>query len=154
MGYFRAGFRVEGVDHLPQRNYPFRFYQDDALRYLEKEYRRYDVIHASPPCQAHSNLRNLSGKVYEDIIPQTRELLQWTGKPYVIENVENALLESPIVLCGSMFGLKVYRHRNSVRFGLCKESYGGRMDESARTFSGNSASVHRVYRETAYRLSG
>lgn len=111
MGYYRAGFRVEGVDHLPQRNYPFRFYQDDALRYLEKEYMRYDVIHASPPCQAHSNLRNITKKDYQDLIRPTRDLLKWTGKPYVIENVENAPLENPVILCGNSFGLKVYRHR-------------------------------------------
>ena len=40
-----------------------------------------------------------------------RELLQSTGLPYVIENVVGSPLESPIVLCGSMFDLRVRRHR-------------------------------------------
>lgn len=40
-----------------------------------------------------------------------RAALRATGRPYVIENVPGAPLESPIVLCGSMFGLDVRRHR-------------------------------------------
>ena len=38
-------------------------------------------------------------------------MLKASGKPYVIENVVGAPLESPIMLCGSMFGLDVQRHR-------------------------------------------
>lgn len=36
-----------------------------------------------------------------------------TGRPYVIENVEAAVpeLHHPRLLCGPMFGLRVYRHR-------------------------------------------
>jgi DNA (cytosine-5)-methyltransferase 1 len=50
---------------------------------------------------------------HPDLIAPTRELLRAAGKPYVIENVENAraLLINPIKLCGSMFGLKLWRHR-------------------------------------------
>ena len=33
------------------------------------------------------------------------------GKPYVIENVPGSPLMQPIELCGSMFGMKTYRHR-------------------------------------------
>jgi DNA (cytosine-5)-methyltransferase 1 len=50
---------------------------------------------------------------HPNLIPQTRELLQATGLPHVIENVGNvrAHLMNPVMLCGSMFGLQVWRHR-------------------------------------------
>jgi DNA (cytosine-5)-methyltransferase 1 len=34
------------------------------------------------------------------------------GLPYVIENVVGAPYRSGVLLCGSMFGMKVRRHRN------------------------------------------
>lgn len=117
MGYHRAGFDVTGVDIAPQKNYPFKFIQADALDYLREHGHEYDVIHASPPCQLHSSLKNLfvNKPDYQarhiDLIPQTRELLEASGKPYVIENVVGSPLRNPIMLCGSQFGLKVYRHR-------------------------------------------
>ena len=45
------------------------------------------------------------------MIAATRAALRATGKPHIIENVVGAPLENPLVLCGSMFGLKVIRHR-------------------------------------------
>ena len=33
VGYHRAGFEVVGVDHLPQKNYPFEFHLADAMTY-------------------------------------------------------------------------------------------------------------------------
>src|SRR4030095_12209717 len=47
------------------------------------------------------------------LIEPTRTLLRATGKPYVIENVESArsLLVNPVLLCGSMFRLPLWRHR-------------------------------------------
>src|SRR5215467_3605755 len=38
-------------------------------------------------------------------------MLEATGLPWVIENVVGAPLRSPTLLCGSMFGLNVRRHR-------------------------------------------
>lgn len=117
MGYHRAGFEVTGVDIHPQKRYPFKFIQGDALEYLYKHGHEYDVIHASPPCQTHSKLNNIkqikasTDVNYLDLVPQTRALLEMIGQPYVIENVVGAPLLNPITLCGSMFGLKVYRHR-------------------------------------------
>lgn len=117
MGYHRAGFEVTGVDIQPQKRYPFRFIQGNALEYIYKHGHEYDAIHTSPPCQTHTNLNNIK-KIkasteanYLDLVPQTRALLEMIGKPYVIENVVGAPLLNPMMLCGSMFGLKVYRHR-------------------------------------------
>lgn len=117
MGYFRAGFTVIGVDVHPQPNYPFDFWQADALTFpwaLMGEGRGwdFDVIHASPPCQQYSDLRHRTGKEYPDLVAATRELLIDAGTPYVIENVESAPLTDPVILCGTMFpALRVLRHR-------------------------------------------
>jgi len=115
MGYHRAGFDVVGVDIQPQPNYPFTFVQGDALTYAAAHAWQFDAIHASPPCQAHSwaaaRWRNSGDYQYPDLVPHTRWLLESFGLPYVIENVLAAPLREPMVLCGTMFGLKVFRHR-------------------------------------------
>ena len=112
MGYHRAGFEVEGVDIKPQPHYPFKFYQADALEFPLDGY---DAYHASPPCQANTVLfpDTLHQKDYghRDCIPETRFRLEATSKPWVIENVPNADMNTVIILCGTMFGLKVFRHR-------------------------------------------
>lgn len=118
MGYHRAGFDVVGVDVAPQPNYPFFFIQADAIEVLNDReampgwWDTFSAVHASPPCQAYSTLAALHDKDYPDLYEPTRELLIATGLPYVIENVIGAPYRSGFVLCGSMFGLKVRRHRN------------------------------------------
>jgi DNA (cytosine-5)-methyltransferase 1 len=111
MGYYRAGFEVIGVDIEPQPHFPFEFHQGDALTYpLEG----FDAYHASPPCQFASILTPTDKKAnHENLIPATRQRLLATGKPFVIENVKGARehLINPIFLCGTMFGLRIYRHR-------------------------------------------
>lgn len=109
VGYHLAGFDVVGVDIKPQPHYPFMFVQADAL---EVPLDCYDYVHASPPCQAYSDLQHRTGRSYPQLIRPVRErLLKWGGY-YVIENVEGAPLVDPIVLCGTMFpGLRVLRHR-------------------------------------------
>lgn len=116
MGYHRAGFEVTGVDIKPQPRYPFEFMQADALWYMRDWFRVYefDAIHASPPCQAFTAYRRRGdgvGDGYPDLIDQTRELLEATGLPYVIENVQGAPLRNPSLICGSSVGLDVRRHR-------------------------------------------
>lgn len=119
MGYHRAGFEVVGVDINPQPNYPFEFWQADALEHLHGVLfgdREYDAVHASPPCQAYSDLRHRTGGAYPDLVAVTRARVVATGLPYVIENVEGAPLRNPIMLCGSTFGLgangrQLRRHR-------------------------------------------
>lgn len=114
VGYARAGFDVTGVDNRPQPRYPFAFHQADALEFVARHGRAFDAIHASPPCQAYSRMRHLPwlrDRRYPELIAATRAALAATGRPWVIENVEGAPLVSGIMLCGTMFGLKVYRHR-------------------------------------------
>lgn len=117
VGYHRAGFDVVGVDIAPQKRYPYEFHQGDALEFVAEHGHEFDVIHASPPCQAHSSMRTMyNAREHEDFIAPTRLLLQATGLPYVIENVIGAPLPSGILLCGTMFGLgyedaELRRHR-------------------------------------------
>lgn len=110
-GLARAGFDVTGVDHEPQARYPFRFVLADALDYVTAHGHEYDLIAASPPCQAHTRLQGRWGREYPDLIAATRAALIASGKPWIIENVPGAPLINPIKLCGSMFGLKIIRHR-------------------------------------------
>lgn len=111
-GYHRAGFtHIDGVDIRPQPNYPFNFYQDDALEYLMLHGDKYDFIHASPPCQAYSKTKVLQDNNHPELVGPTRELLIASGKPYVIENVIGAPLINPITLTGSMFDLLTMRPR-------------------------------------------
>ena len=112
MGYHLAGFDVVGVDIDPQPRYPFEFHQGDALKYLLEHHHEFDAIHASPPCQAHTNCQKLQGNTHPDYIRATRSALRLIGKPYVIENVPGAPLESPVEICGCNFpDLRTYRPR-------------------------------------------
>ena len=116
VGYARAGFEVFGVDIAPQDHYPFDMDVGDVFEWID-EYRAggngqdFDIIHASPPCQHYSSTRNLHDAEYPDLIDRLRETFDFMGMPYIIENVVGAPLLNPIKLCGSMFGLRVRRHR-------------------------------------------
>jgi DNA (cytosine-5)-methyltransferase 1 len=107
MGLHRAGFDVIGLDLVFQPRYPFPFVQGDALRppfNLES----FDLIWASPPCQAHSALKTMhNARGHASLIPATRAMLRASGVPSIIENVVGAPLIDPIMLCGTMFGLGV-----------------------------------------------
>ncbi len=122
MGYHRAGFDVLGVDIKNQPHYPFTFVQGDALVALERivagMWHDFDAIHASPPCQRYSDLAHRNGNADEhpDLIGPTRDLLEATGLPYVIENVEGAPLIDPATICGTTAlrfhdGYRLRRHR-------------------------------------------
>lgn len=133
MGYHRAGFEVVGVDISPQPNYPFEFHQADALEFMRalryggvgshhgrRHISDFQAIHASPPCQFASaashvwnGRRARPEERHPNLIPQTREQVQASRLPYVIENVPRAKrwLVNPLMLCGSMFETRVYRHR-------------------------------------------
>ncbi len=113
MGYYRAGFDVIGVDVQRQPRYPFRFVQADALR-PPFDLSAFDAIHASPPCQQYSmasqSQRN-AGKEYPDLVDATREMLETSGLPWVIENVPGAPIRPDIVMCGCQVGLELRRVR-------------------------------------------
>lgn len=131
VGYARAGFRVVGSDLYPQPHYPFDFEQADAIEVLECligggrlalgiGLRDIAAIHASPVCHDWSPLAAISG--YDGssrLLIETLKLLPQTGVPWVVENTMGAPLAHQatldgshgVVLCGTMFGLKVLRHR-------------------------------------------
>lgn len=104
-----------GSDIEPQPRYPFNFRQQDALTFApEWIAKHFDAVVASPPCLGYTTLAARYPHIkHEKLIPATRDLLEATGLPYIIENVENAKNEliDPIRLCGSSFGLRVRRHR-------------------------------------------
>jgi hypothetical protein len=110
MGYYRAGFEVVGVDNRPQPHYPFEFIQADAL---DISIQGFDAYHASPPCEHYSMMQNIEKNkdVHPDLINAIRARLEQTGRPYIIENVYKAPLRGHLMLCGTMFGLKIIRHR-------------------------------------------
>lgn len=113
MGLHRAGFDVTGIDNRKQPRYPFRFIQADALN-PPVDLKAFDFIWVSPPCQRHSRMsscRQGLSHLYPDLIAKMREILQWSMRPFVIENVEGAPLFVPVTLCGQQFGLTTYRHR-------------------------------------------
>ncbi len=128
VGYHRAGFDVVGIDIKPQPCYPFPFILGDALDilahmltgecFLASDDNWYGLVDfvalaASPPCQRYTVGRKIhaSGARHPALVGPTRALLLATGKPWVIENVVGAPLQNPITLCGTMFGLRVFRHR-------------------------------------------
>lgn len=124
-GYERAGFEVYGVDIEPQPRFPFAFHQGDALDVLRELIRGdsvfftrpdgtteslslsdFSLIHASPPCQAFSITKHSHSNEHPDLLTPSRVLLLEAGLPYIIENVPGAPMLDPLVLCGSMFGLR------------------------------------------------
>ena len=130
VGYHRAGFDVVGVDIALQPNYPFAFRRVDALALLEHllagggflvrtpggamsrlTLADFDAIHASPPCQGYTALAAVHGNEWPKLIEPVRDLLDATGLPYVIENVQGSPVRRDLTLCGEMFGLGVIRHR-------------------------------------------
>ena len=126
VGYSNAGFDVVGCDSEPQKRYPFDFLQMDALEALRRllngesllfgdrliTLADISAIHTSPPCQVYSVTAHLSNGTHPDLVEPVRDLLVETGKPYVIENVPGApLIGAPLLLCGSMFGLALVKHR-------------------------------------------
>ncbi len=134
MGLHRAWPEAEilGVDIELQPHYPFRFVQDDAVKFPVAGY---DFVWASPPCQAYSRgghwVRGKKNRIdHPDLIAPIRGRIA-ACKAWVIENVEGAPLINPVMLCGSMFGLRIAkgylrRHRLFEASFLIMTPWGGR----------------------------
>lgn len=160
MGYSRAGFDVIGVDLHPQPNYPwpYRFIQADAMKILESgmigelDIRAFDAIHASPPCQAYSRAMKHLAEGYPELIAPTLAALKELGVPWVVENVMGAPIpewptlfgDEGLLLCGSMFGLQVQRHRLfQTSFPIGRPSY---CDHSVKVMNPHNAGARREWR--------
>jgi DNA (cytosine-5)-methyltransferase 1 len=122
-GYDRAGFNVTGVDLALKRQpdgtwtdnkaiparYPFEFIKADAFDVLAdpRFMARFDAIHASWPCQAHSIASKYKGTAarHKDLLTPGRAAMEATGLPWVIENVPGAPMRADFLLCGCMFAL-------------------------------------------------
>lgn len=108
-GYYRAGFDVYAVDIDPQPNNPHPFHQGDALDALVLliiggavpfthedgtvewlTLADFDAIHASPPCQGYTALAAVHGNERPKLVEPVRDLLEQTGLPFIIENVQGS----------------------------------------------------------------
>ena len=102
------------MDINRQGNYPFNFVQGDALAFPLDGF---DFIWASPPCQKYTRKSANWGRKrkhwleHPDLIDPIRQRLLAHGVPFVIENVGGAPVRHDLMLCGSMFGLRIQKHR-------------------------------------------
>ncbi|WP_230195085.1 DNA cytosine methyltransferase [Streptomyces coriariae] len=117
MGYYLAGFDVVGVDNRPQPNYPFPFVQADGIDYTAEHGHTFDLVHGSWPCERYATVTRWRGNPndHPDLIGPGRDVMQATGRPWVIENVPETatagILRPDYLLCGTQFGLNLRRHR-------------------------------------------
>jgi DNA (cytosine-5)-methyltransferase 1 len=97
------------------RIYHFYFPNDeliigDAHSYLENNFKNFDFIWSSPPCQSHSKIRMMASKSgsYNAIMPDMNLwaeiifLKHYSGCPYVVENVKPYY--EPLVLPTQILG--------------------------------------------------
>ncbi|MFE7725711.1 DNA cytosine methyltransferase [Streptomyces anthocyanicus] len=117
MGYYLAGFDVVGVDIRPQPNYPFPFVQADGIAYAVEQGHTFDLVHGSWPCERYAAVTKWRGNPddHPDLVGPGREVMQATGRPWVMENVPETaaagILRPDYLLCGTQFGLNLRRHR-------------------------------------------
>lgn len=111
-GYRRAGYDVIGVDIEKHPRNPAPMIVRDAMETLRDRrfLAQFDVIHASPPCQAYSITKHTHSVQHPDLYWPVREaLVRWaedTGGSWVIENVPGVPMNDYTVLCGTMFDLR------------------------------------------------
>jgi DNA (cytosine-5)-methyltransferase 1 len=120
MGYHRAGFDVVGVDNRPQPRYPFQFVKADVFEIVDEPFlHQFDAIHASPPCEAFTQMsarwrgKGTKADEHPDLLTPSLALLRGLTIPWVVENVQGAhhIMRTTLTLHGGMFGLGVHRPR-------------------------------------------
>lgn len=119
-GYVAAGFHVTGVDIEAHSDgyVGHEFIRGDAVEFIKQHGHEFDAIHAGPPCQGQIRItkgnRGREGWVddHVNLIPETREALEATGLPYVIENGPSEHIRPDITMCGLMFDLPILRDRS------------------------------------------
>ena len=116
-GYQRAGFHVTGVDIVPQPGFAGDVFCLGDVLVLDPAWiaSHFDAVHASPPCQFGTSLSDMpDAKEHLNLIPQTRALLEASGLPWIMENVESPkvrpFMRGALRLCGSSFGLGAEGH--------------------------------------------
>ena len=123
---------LHGFDIEYQAHYPYAFTRANAMDLLEDPsgpLNGFDALHNSSPCQVFTtagHLRTAQGgkSRYPDLLTPSLRLLRqhWNHKPWVVENVDDnqkkvRAIMSPqpgeyrIILCATMFGLPMWRHR-------------------------------------------
>lgn len=121
---------IHGYDHEPQPDYPYAFDKADVRDLLHSdELERHDALHTSFPCQFHTTAQHLraaqgGASKYDDLLTPGLAALRarWNHKPWICENVDDRSKnvrrimaprdgETLIMLCGTMFGLPIWRHR-------------------------------------------
>lgn len=117
-GYWRSGrfSEIVGVDSNPEMStgYSFDFVCRDALSLDYEFLDQFDFIHASPPCQAYSQITPAWARDnHMRLVAATHLMLYAAGKPYVIENVPGAKkeLRPNVAMNGLYFGLLSGRPR-------------------------------------------
>jgi DNA (cytosine-5)-methyltransferase 1 len=114
-GYAQAGLSLLAAADLDGRALRNHWGYEEGLTWegdwraaLNEFGEQADLVHASPPCQRYTDgLTPAQREAHPDLVGPVRRALRDLGKPYVIENVENAPLKNPVFLTGCMFGLTV-----------------------------------------------
>jgi len=103
---------ITGIDITDGHNYPFNFIQSDVFKLPLSFFEKFDLIHASPPCQHYSfSINTQRRQMYPDLVEKTRNLLKKTGKKFTIENIPGSPVRPDLILCGEYFNIRVIRHR-------------------------------------------
>lgn len=97
---------ITGVDWRKQRHYPFDFIHADARTFPLDGF---DIIHASPPCEGHSALRNYEHANRALLVETINRLDQCNAALWVVENVEGVQwpYTETFKLCGSSLGCTI-----------------------------------------------
>lgn len=117
-GYWASGMfsEIVGVDIEPNMSscYSFDFINADMMTLDYDFLSQFDIIHASPPCQAYSYATPDRCKArHKKLIPGTKLMLHAANTSHVIENVPGAKLDLKpnVEMNGLYFGLSISRPR-------------------------------------------